>query len=116
MHRALYQCRVYDGRDMLDLLLDTTGTVQSKHEFLFMYGGCKVQNNSGLVWHNKVIPGAVRYGRYKAYWCTGPGLGGCSLPSCKTVQYVPLSLAFPASEGVHIPPEPHSLVHKMALI
>ena len=31
---------VYDGRDMSGVLLDKTGTVKSKHDFLFMYGGC----------------------------------------------------------------------------
>jgi hypothetical protein len=70
--------RVYDGKDMSAVLLDTTGTVKSSHEFLFFYGGC-----SGAT------PSAVRYGAYKAYWCTAPGLGGCKLPSCKKVSYPP---------------------------
>ena len=70
--------RVYDGRDMSAVLLDKTGTVKSQHEFLFFYGGCSIEGGA---------PSAVRYGAYKAYWCTAPGLGGCKLPSCTSVKY-----------------------------
>eukprot|EP00041_Stephanoeca_diplocostata_P008161 m.118189 g.118189 ORF g.118189 m.118189 type:complete len:592 (-) comp17199_c0_seq1:157-1932(-) len=63
---ALPTDRVYDGRDMSHILLDTTGTAKSAHDALFMYGGCTTSSG----------PSAVRFGQYKAYWCTGPGLGG----------------------------------------
>jgi len=58
--------RAYDGKDMSDIIFETNGG-KSKHEFLFFYGGCS----------KKPMPSAVRFGVYKAYWCTGPGLGGC---------------------------------------
>ena len=57
--------RVYDGKDMTDVLL---GKGPSKHEFLFFYGGGGCSNGG---------PSAVRFGQYKAHWCTAPGLGGC---------------------------------------
>jgi arylsulfatase A len=56
--------RVYDGKDMSDVILQAKG--KSKHDFLFFYGGC-----GG---HAK--PSSVRHGKWKAHWCTGPGLGG----------------------------------------
>jgi arylsulfatase A len=46
--------RVYDGKDMGDILFSGGA---SKHEFLFFYGGCKGSGGSG--------PSAVRYGAYK---------------------------------------------------
>jgi len=57
--------RIYDGRDMSEVLLKEDG--RSKHGFLFFYGGCSSN-------HSK--PSSVRHGKYKAHWCTGPGLGG----------------------------------------
>jgi arylsulfatase A-like enzyme len=71
---ALPTDRVYDGRDMSDILFNTNGG-KSKHAFLFMYGGCAKGGG----------PSAVRFGVYKAYWCTGPGLGGCK--NCSSIQY-----------------------------
>lgn len=62
---------VYDGRDMSDVLLDKG---PSKHEFLWLYKG-------------KTAPTACRYGKYKAHWVTGPGLGGCT--GCTTKTYDP---------------------------
>jgi len=56
--------RVYDGVDMSDVLLKEGG--KSKHDFLFFYGGCG----------GKAKPSSVRHGKWKAHWCTGPGLGG----------------------------------------
>jgi len=74
---ALPKDRVFDGRDMSKVLLEANG--KSKHDFLFFYGGC-----GG---HAK--PSSVRHGKWKAHWCTGPGLSGCA--GCKTIQYeVPL--------------------------
>jgi len=78
---ALPTDRVYDGRDMSAILLDSTGTAKSLHEFLFFYGGCSANG-----------PSAVRYGAYKAYWCTGPGLGGCA--GCNKKQYPTTPLLF----------------------
>jgi len=63
----------YDGRDMSDVLLKPDG--KSLHEFLFHYGAC-MQSGS---------PATVRHGKWKAHWCTGPGIGGCS--GCKTIVY-----------------------------
>ena len=68
--------RVYDGRDMSDVLLKVDG--KSKHEVLFMYGGAGAQGGG---------PGAARMGPWKAYWATGPGLGGCDWPSCRMMSY-----------------------------
>lgn len=55
--------RVYDGKDMSQVLLDKG---PSKHEFLWLYGGATSDG-----------PQACRYGKYKAHWHTAPGLGGC---------------------------------------
>lgn len=69
---------VYDGKDMTDVLLASGG--RSRHKFLFFYGGCAPALGG---------PAAVRYGKWKAHWCTGPGLNGCD--GCKVVRYeVPL--------------------------
>lgn len=57
--------RVFDGRDASDILLKEGG--RSKHDFLFFYGTC----NRGP--YHAVT--AVRHGKYKAHWCTAPGLG-----------------------------------------
>jgi len=65
--------RVYDGRDMSEVLFNDEGA--SPHEFLFFYGGCARQGT----------PGAARWGKWKAHWCTGPGLGGCA--NCSTIRY-----------------------------
>jgi hypothetical protein len=67
--------RVYDGRDMADILLTENGT--SRHEFLFFYGNChlnfKNYSQSPTIYSYAVT--AVRHGSYKAHFCTGPGLG-----------------------------------------
>lgn len=57
--------RVFDGRDASSILLDTAG--KSKHDFLFFYGTC----HDAHYW----TVSAVRHGKYKAHWCTAPGLG-----------------------------------------
>jgi|EP01046_Picozoa_sp_COSAG06_P012379 hypothetical protein len=59
--------RVYDGKDMSDVLLKPDG--KSKHEVLFFYGGAKTSTPGG--------PSAARMGCWKAHWGTGPGMGGC---------------------------------------
>ena len=67
---------VYDGRDATDVIL---GNGKSKHEFLFLYGGYACDEQQ---------PSAVRYGKFKAHFATGPGVGGCSVdpePTCKSV-------------------------------
>jgi len=71
--------RVYDGKDMSDLLLQDDG--KSKHDFLFFYGGCQ----GGLK------PSSARHGKWKAHWCTGPGMSGCD--GC-TVKWYPVPLLF----------------------
>ncbi|KAL3916177.1 MAG: hypothetical protein SGILL_005299 [Bacillariaceae sp.] len=57
--------RPFDGRDMSKVLLEKDG--KSDHEFLFFYGTC----NDDPYWS---VTG-VRHGKYKAHWCTAPGLG-----------------------------------------
>lgn len=57
--------RVLDGRDMSDILLNEGG--KSNHDFLFFYGTC-----NGHPYYSVT---AVRHGKYKAHWCTSPGLG-----------------------------------------
>jgi len=67
--------RVYDGKDMSDVLLQNNGS--SKHEILFFYGGCSWTLD---------MPTAARYGKWKAHFCTGPGERGCH--GCKLkVEY-----------------------------
>eukprot|EP00934_Nitzschia_sp_Nitz4_P003453 Nitzschia sp. Nitz4//scaffold42_size132992//46093//47946//NITZ4_003391-RA/size132992-processed-gene-0.8-mRNA-1//1//CDS//3329551694//3443//frame0 len=56
--------RVFDGRDMSNILLYPNG--KSKHDFLFFYGTC----NDDSYWSVS----AVRHGSYKVHWCTGPGM------------------------------------------
>ncbi|EDQ85419.1 uncharacterized protein MONBRDRAFT_11941 [Monosiga brevicollis MX1] len=65
--------RIYDGRDMLDVLL---GNGTTPHETLFFY-----RDQSG--------PMAMRYGPWKAHFRTAPGLGGCNQPDCHTKTYNP---------------------------
>merc|ERR1711865_490140 len=65
--------RVFDGKDMSDVLLNDAG--KSKHEYLFFYGGCGPKGK----------PSSVRHGKWKAHWCTGPGLSGCT--NCKVIKY-----------------------------
>jgi arylsulfatase A len=57
--------RAFDGRDMSDILLNEAG--KSNHDFLFFYGGCHEDSYTSI--------SAVRHGKYKAHWCTAPGLG-----------------------------------------
>ena len=74
--------RVYDGRDMSDVLLKPGG--KSKHDVLFFYGGAAGPVQGG--------PSAARMGCWKAHWGTGPGMGGCTLGAgqsgkCPSVKY-----------------------------
>lgn len=71
--------RVYDGRDMTGVLLQPGG--RSKHDFLFFYGGCAARG-----------PSAVRHGKWKAHFCTGPGLSSCA--GCKILRYPDTPLLF----------------------
>jgi hypothetical protein len=87
---ALPADRVYDGRDMTDVLLKPDG--KSKHKVLFFYGGASPAGGG---------PGAARMGPWKAYWATGPGLGGCKWPTCKKIQY---PIDAPLLFNVHIDP------------
>eukprot|EP00049_Salpingoeca_infusionum_P011944 m.211287 g.211287 ORF g.211287 m.211287 type:complete len:604 (+) comp15059_c2_seq2:233-2044(+) len=67
--------RVYDGRDMSNVLF--TDTDESPHDFLFFY---QALNTSAR---------AVRYGDYKAHFVTAPGSGGCSDPACQVINHSP---------------------------
>ena len=58
--------RVIDGRDMSDVILNGG---RSKHDFLFIYGTCHLNNGAYGV-------SVVRHGKYKAHFCTSPGGGG----------------------------------------
>ena len=49
---------VYDGKDMTDILLSKTNDVKSKHDFLFFYGTCHIDDPYYTVT-------AVRHGPYK---------------------------------------------------
>lgn len=53
---ALPSDRIYDGRDMSNVLFDQG---PSKHEVLFFYGGATPVDQG---------PSAARMGAYKAYW------------------------------------------------
>jgi len=68
-----------DGKDMSDVLFNRNGG-KSKHDFLFFYGTCAKQNGRRPDDRNMGQKGwgiaAVRHGRYKAHWCTAPGLSG----------------------------------------
>jgi len=66
----LEEGRIFDGRDMSSVLLNSTG--KSKHDFLFFYGGCMMKGHGESIAKG---PAAVRYGEWKAHWCTGPGPG-----------------------------------------
>lgn len=57
--------RVFDGRDASDVILKNGKT---QHEYLFFYGTCNKKSSYFSVT-------AVRHGKYKAHWCTAPGLG-----------------------------------------
>jgi arylsulfatase A len=98
--------RVYDGRDMADVLLTENAT--SPHEFLFFYGSCHLdfQNYSAQANRSFAVT-AVRHGSYKAHFCTGPGLGGDTktmsrwyspYPLLFNVDYDPAE-AYPLSKG-----------------
>lgn len=66
--------REIDGKDHSLLWLDDTDTVPSQHEFLFYYGSCHLEKKK-----NETTPvgiSAVRHGKFKAHFCTSPGLGG----------------------------------------
>lgn len=69
--------RPYDGKDMTDVILNRNGG-KSKHVVLFFYGGASPDGGG---------PGAARMGPWKAYWATGPGLGGCKWATCVKRQY-----------------------------
>ena len=55
--------REYDGRDMSGILFDDA---KSKHQFLFFFNTCAEEKGWRI--------SAVRHGKYKAHWCTAPGL------------------------------------------
>ncbi|OEU21348.1 alkaline phosphatase-like protein [Fragilariopsis cylindrus CCMP1102] len=61
----LPQDRPFDGKDMSEILLNEDG--KSDHDFLFFYGTCSGEEYYSI--------SSVRHGKYKAHWCTAPGLG-----------------------------------------
>jgi arylsulfatase A len=103
---GLPQDRVYDGRDMTDILLTENAT--SRHEFLFFYGSCHLDfRNYSAQGDRSFAVTAVRHGSYKAHFCTGPGLGGdvknlsrwySPYPLLFNVDYDPAE-AYPLSKG-----------------
>jgi arylsulfatase A len=106
--------RVYDGRDMTDILLTENGT--SKHEFLFFYGNCHLNftNYSQSPTNYSYAITAVRHGSYKAHFCTGPGLGGEVWKMSRWYRPYPLLFnvdqdpaeAYPLSKGYDdVPPD-----------
>lgn len=83
--------RVYDGKDMSALLFDKG---DSLHKALFFYGGCGGKDGT---------PTALRFGKYKAHWCTGPGLGGCK--NCNKVYFAAQNGdSIPLIFDVHVDP------------
>ena len=89
--------RVFDGRDMASVLAGG----RSKHDFLFFYGTCHTNEPYYTVT-------AARHGKYKAHWCTAPGLyTGENITMIKTYTTYPLlfdvdkdpSESEPISEG-----------------
>lgn len=86
--------RVYDGRDMSNVLLRAHG--KSKHDVLFFYGGGKPGAGCTAA-HGGYGPSAARMGCWKAHWGTAPGMGGCVVGAgvhingaevkCPSVQY-----------------------------
>jgi len=91
--------RVYDGKDMSDVLFDKGPT---KHDFLWLYQKAEPDG-----------PSACRHGKYKAHWVTGPGLGGCT--GCVTKKFDPPLLfnieedpseAYPLTENGVQPDDP----------
>lgn len=71
--------RVYDGKDMSDVLFNDKG--KSLHDVLFFYKG------------GDHPPSAARMGCWKAHWATASGMGPCSFGGgvnnvkCPSVQY-----------------------------
>lgn len=57
--------RTFDGKDMSKILLNEDG--KSEHDFLFFYSTCSGEKYWSV--------SSVRHGKYKAHWCTAPGLG-----------------------------------------
>eukprot|EP00927_Polykrikos_kofoidii_P052547 TRINITY_DN46425_c0_g1_i1.p1 TRINITY_DN46425_c0_g1~~TRINITY_DN46425_c0_g1_i1.p1 ORF type:complete len:563 (-),score=51.70 TRINITY_DN46425_c0_g1_i1:80-1768(-) len=99
---ALPVDRTYDGRDMKEVLLNDGG--RSKHDFLFFYGGC-------MKWGT---PAAVRHGKWKAHWCTGPGLSGC-LGCKKQIYDTPLLFNVDKDPSEAEPVDPEGVEAKAAL-
>eukprot|EP00536_Pseudo-nitzschia_multiseries_P001825 jgi/Psemu1/322277/estExt_fgenesh1_pg.C_230042 len=57
--------RPFDGKDMSKILLNKDA--KSEHDFLFFYSTCSGEPYWSI--------SSVRHGKYKAHWCTAPGLG-----------------------------------------
>uniref|UniRef100_A0A6V2EEX6 Sulfatase N-terminal domain-containing protein n=1 Tax=Ditylum brightwellii TaxID=49249 RepID=A0A6V2EEX6_9STRA len=72
--------RVYDGLDMSNVLLGKNGG-KSDHDFLFFYGYCSGEPYWTI--------SSVRHGKYKAHWCTMPGLGLGHIKGENITQYDP---------------------------
>jgi hypothetical protein len=72
---------VYDGKDMSNILFDDKG--ESLHDDgLFFYGGAGGDGGGCPLWRG---PSAMRFGKYKVHFSTGPGLSGCF--GCKKKCY-----------------------------
>jgi len=93
--------RVYDGRSIVDILLNDTAV--SPHKVLFFYGGANGGHDMLVTYRHddpsepgRIVsyygPSAARMGCWKAMWGTGSGMGTCSLGggdhgSCPHVMY-----------------------------
>jgi C-terminal region of aryl-sulfatase len=79
---ALPPDRPYDGKDLTQVLFG--GPSKHKENFLFFYGVCHINEPYYTVT-------AVRHGKYKAHWCTAPGLfGGANQTEIKVYEKYPL--------------------------
>jgi C-terminal region of aryl-sulfatase/Sulfatase len=74
--------RPYDGKDLTQVLFG--GPSKHKKHFLFFYGVCHVNEPYYTVT-------AVRHGKFKAHWCTAPGLhDGVNQTQIKVYETYPL--------------------------
>jgi arylsulfatase A-like enzyme len=99
--------RTFDGKDMSDVLL---GKGKSKHDFLFFYNTC----SGDPYWSVS----SVRHGKYKAHWCTAPGLGSEFYNHSHVAKYDPPLLfniekdpseAEPINKDNELPDDPNDL-------
>jgi hypothetical protein len=103
--------RPYDGKDLTQVLFG--GPSKHKESFLFFYGVCHVDKPYYTVT-------AVRHGKYKAHWCTAPGLhGGINQTLVKVYETYPLLFNVEKdpseSEPISVGERPHLPEHQAAM-